>query len=446
MSTNSLLNKCKVAVCQFTATNNKSSNFAIVKRLIENAKQENAQIAFLPEACDYIASTKSEIYQLAENIDGPLVTEYRNVAKCNQIWLSVGGFHERCSENTVFNSHLLIDDLGNIRSIYRKIHLFDVEIPEKKISLKESEICKGGFEIIPPTKTPAGLLGLAICYDLRFPELSLIQTKMGANILSFPSAFTAVTGAAHWEILLRARAIENQCYVIAAAQYGEHNSKRSSYGHSLIIDPWGIVKAECPKYNTDIPNNESIAFAEIDLDYLDKIKSEMPVQQHRRNDIYNLSILTSSTEVNMDYNFADKIIPSSTVFFQSKYCFAFTNIRCVVPGHVLVATKRCTPRLLDLSQEEIADLFQTVIRIQKTMEKEHNAGSSTICVQDGQLAGQTVPHVHVHILPRKENDFQRNDDIYLELAKHDSDNNIQPLRALQEMTDEASKLKSYFNI
>ncbi|XP_057660055.1 nitrilase and fragile histidine triad fusion protein NitFhit [Diorhabda carinulata] len=445
MNSNSL---CTVAVCQFTASRSKDANLIIVKRLIDEARKNNANMIFLPEATDFITSDKSEAHRLAESLEGQLVSEYKTVAKKYNVWLSVGGFHEKIGENKMYNTHILIDNTGNIKSVYRKIHLFDVSIPEKNINLKESKSCTPGFEIVPPVETPAGMLALSVCYDVRFPEISLIQRKMGAHILTYPSAFTTSTGAAHWEILLRARAIENQCYVIAAAQYGQHNEKRTSYGQSMIIDPWGEIISQCPKYNEMFPTDESVAVAEIDLETINRIQQEMPVQSHRRHDIYNLSLLANTVETWNDgkpYHFADKLIPSSTVFYQSQYCFAFTNIRCVVPGHVLVSTLRRVPRLVDLNQEEIADLFQTVIKIQKAMELEHNAESSTICVQDGKYAGQTIPQVHVHILPRKQNDFNRNDDIYLELAKHDSDG-AQLFRSSEEMSKEAEKLRTYFSI
>ncbi|XP_072391759.1 nitrilase and fragile histidine triad fusion protein NitFhit [Diabrotica undecimpunctata] len=444
----SSLNKCKVAVCQFTACNDKSKNLVTVKRLIDEAVTKNAKVIFLPEACDFIAHNKDESRNLAESLDGELVDEYKKIANKNKIWLSIGGFHEKINNNTMYNTHILIDDTGNILSLYRKTHLFDVSIPEKNILLQESDYCTAGSAIIPPVETPAGLIALSICYDLRFPEISTLQTKFGANILTYPSAFTATTGPAHWEILLRARAVENQCYVIAAAQYGQHNSKRTSYGHSMIVDPWGVVVAECPKYNENNPTNESIAVAEVNTEYVKKIRQEMPVQKHRRTDIYNLNLLPNNNknDETSSYTFADKIIPASTVFYKSNYCYAFTNIRCVVPGHVLVATLRCAPRLLDLTQEEIADLFQTVIKVQRAMEVEHDAGSTTICVQDGKFAGQTVPHVHVHILPRKLNDFKQNDDIYWELAKHDSEENVQSIRSIEEMSEEARKLRTHFGM
>ncbi|CAH1170144.1 unnamed protein product [Phaedon cochleariae] len=440
--------KCKVAVCQFTASNNKSENLTVVQKLVNDAVSKDAKMVFLPEATDYIATNKTEAKSLAEPLDGPLVSEYKKIAKQNKVWLSLGGLHEKIDEDLVYNSHIVIDDTGEIKSVYRKIHLFDVAIPEKNVFLRESDINIGGSQILPPVNTPAGQIGLAICYDLRFPELSTLQTKLGAEILTYPSAFTSGTGLAHWEILLRARAIENQCYVIAAAQYGKHNKKRTSFGQAMIVNPWGTIKAECPKYTEGIETNQSIAVAEIDCELLRKIRQEMPVHQHRRNDIYNLNLVKNKclpVSDDVSFSFANKVIPGSTVFFCSKYCYAFTNIRCVVPGHVLVATLRKTARLVDLSQEEIADLFQTVIAVQRIIEIEHNSSSSTVCVQDGKFAGQTVPHVHVHIMPRRKGDFARNDDIYMHLAQHDKDENDQPIRLPEEMSQEASKLRKYLN-
>ena len=129
---------------------------------------------------------------------------------------------------------------------YSKTHLFDVEIPEQGIRLKESDYVSPGKDIVRPVETSIGRIGLGICYDLRFPEFSLALARSGAQILTFPSAFTVATGMAHWESLLRARAIESQCYVVAAAQTGRHNAKRSSYGRTMIVDPWGTVVASQP--------------------------------------------------------------------------------------------------------------------------------------------------------------------------------------------------------
>ncbi|NWI16400.1 NIT1 amidase, partial [Crypturellus soui] len=174
---------------------------------------------------------------------------------------------------------------GRRAAAYRKTHLCDVEL-EGRVSMRESSFTNAGAEIVPPVSTPAGKLGLAICYDLRFPELSQALRRAGADILTFPSAFTTTTGSAHWEVLLRARAIESQCYVVAAAQTGRHHEQRASYGHSLVVDPWGAVVAQC----SDGPG---LCFAEIDLELVQRVRREMPVQSHRRPDLYG-TVATST--------------------------------------------------------------------------------------------------------------------------------------------------------
>lgn len=198
------------------------------------------------------------------------------------------------------------------------------------------------------------------CYDLRFPELSTLLTKLGATVLTYPSAFTQATGRAHWELLLRARAIENQCYVIAAAQVGKHNERRCSYGRAMVdyietytyneirsymcmfkqvVDPWGRIIAICSEYEEgkDIPGE--VAIANIDLSIVQGTRSMMPVFSHRRDDVYSLQVIHRdiiTRSKNKCELFSDKLIPCSTVFLYSPYSFAFTNIRCVVPGRILL--------------------------------------------------------------------------------------------------------------
>lgn len=441
---------CKISVCQMTSTNDKSRNLAIVERLVAESAKNEAQMVFLPEACDFVAENAKEALELAEDLKGPTMTTYRRLAKSSNVWLSIGGFHE-LSDDKSYNCHVLINNAGDICQIYRKIHLFDVEIPEKGIRLRESEITKAGGQICTAFNTPAGKLALSICYDLRFPELALIQRQLGAEILTYPSAFTSLTGAAHWEILLRARAVENQCFVVAAAQYGFHNAKRSSFGQAMVVDPWGKILAQCQSFPPadayNLPKiDESCAIATIDLDVLKRVRSEMPLEQHRRHDLYRLQLTENKMSIddNSNFNFADKIISGHTVFYLTTLSYAFTNIRCVVPGHVLVSSRKVAKRLENLSQPEVADLFETAVLVQKVMEQIHGTQSSTIVVQDGIHAGQTVPHVHVHILPRKPGDFDRNDDIYDVLSKHDRDDNPKPIRDISEMISEAKELRKYF--
>ncbi|KAG0226663.1 Nitrilase [Actinomortierella wolfii] len=193
----------------------------------------------------------------------------------------------------LYNTHVVINSEGSIVEKYRKIHLFDVDIADGP-RLMESDSTVPGDQVVPPIKTPVGQVGLAICYDLRFPELAAKLRSKGAEILTYPSAFTPLTGQAHWEVLLRSRAIETQSYVIAAAQVGKHTEKRSSYGHAMIVDPWGRVVAECSgqkdrKSNgiesageNDDDDEAEIATADIDHSLIAKIRLEMPVWSHRR--------------------------------------------------------------------------------------------------------------------------------------------------------------------
>lgn len=271
-----------IAVCQMTSTNNKDENIKTATNLITESSCLGAKVVFLPECFDYVGENRQQSIELAESLDGPIITACTNLARENKVWLSLGGYHEKGPVEDiarVYNTHLVIDDKGEIQRKYRKTHLFDVEISGGAI-MKESEYVIPGEEMVNPVKTPAGNVSLQICYDLRFPELSIAQTQLGAEILTFPSAFTVITGMAHWEVLLRARAIENQCYVVAAAQSGAHNEKRQSYGHSMVIDPWGKIIAQCEE-------GIGICLANVSKDYLKKIRKEMPVWNHRRNDIYN---------------------------------------------------------------------------------------------------------------------------------------------------------------
>lgn len=451
------------AIVQLTSTSDKTSNFTRAKTLIENAVlNHKAKVVFLPEAFDFIAESTSQTLQLSESIDGPLISQYKSLAQDLNVSLSLGGFQEASSDistqaiHKIKNTHLFINgEDGEIVAKYSKTHLFDVEIPDQGVRLKESDYVKGGNNICSPISTDIGRIGLGICYDLRFPEISLAMARQNssfgsADILTYPSAFTVPTGSAHWEVLLRARAIENQCYVIAAAQSGAHNKKISSYGHSMIIDPWGSVIAQCSE-------GEGVASAYIDLGYLEKVRKSMPVWSHRRRDMYGLvvddetqvpnvseSALNTQVTSNIkDQYFGSFTIPKEEIVLVSRYSYATVNIKPVVPYHMLVMPKaEGIHKLSDLSCEETADLFNLVKKVQSLVEQFRGVKSSTIAIQDGEDAGQTVKHVHVHVLPRVKNDFEQNDDIYTELAKHDHQPGKKP-RTHEEMKKEAHLLRKY---
>lgn len=431
-------NQNLIAVCQMTAKSDKAVNFAVCESLVKKAASAGAKMVFLPEACDYMGENKQQTLELAEPLDGPLVSQYQDLAKTYQVWLSLGGIHEQTSEDRLHNTHIVINNIGSIVAAYRKIHLFDVDIPGK-VRLKESDMIKAGNKIELPVDTPIGKVGLAICYDMRFPELSIMLTDLGAKILTFPSAFTFDTGSLHWEVLLRARAIENQCFVIAAAQSGVHNPKRRSWGHAMVVGPSGMVIAQC-EADTDF------ALANIDLEQVDSTRITMPVYSHRRYDVYPRVVPVANRandEGQKRYQFGQVEVLAESVFYRSSLSIAFTNKRCVVPGHVLVAPIRVCKRLFDLTAEEVGDMFRVVQNVQYVIESLYKTTSSTIVVQDGPLAGQTIQHVHVHILPRREGDFTNNDNIYRELQEHDKDEN-RPWRSQEEMSNEAADLRKYF--
>jgi len=235
---------------------------------------------FLPEASDYIGSSPEETVALVRSVtDSEFVKGLQHEARSSSLPINVGVHEPAQGGEKVKNTLIWIDEKGEIVQRYQKLHLFDVEIKGGPV-LKESRSVEKGSKILEPFQTALGRIGLTICFDLRFPEISLALKRQNSQIITYPSAFTVPTGQAHWEVLLRARAIETQAYVIAAAQVGRHNEKRVSYGHSMIVSPWGEVVAELGGEG----QQPEIAVADIDLDLVAKIKTEMPLL--RRTDIY----------------------------------------------------------------------------------------------------------------------------------------------------------------
>ncbi|KAH8697500.1 nitrilase, putative [Talaromyces proteolyticus] len=268
------------AVGQLCSTASMAHNLSQCQVLVRKAVAAGAKALFLPEASDYIGASSAETVSLVRPVQqSEFVLGLQKEAKDAKLPINVG-IHEPAEGGTkVKNTLIWIDEHGEIVQRYQKIHLFDVEIKDGPI-LKESTSVEKGTEILPPFETPVGRVGLAICFDLRFPEISLALKRQDAQIITFPSAFTVPTGKAHWETLLRSRAIETQSYIIAAAQAGAHNDKRISYGHSIIVNPWGEVVA---KLGGDFKEPE-IATADINLDLVAKVRREMPLL--RRTDIY----------------------------------------------------------------------------------------------------------------------------------------------------------------
>lgn len=265
--------KSLVAAAQMTSTSDKPENLAHAEYLIEKAASLGAKLISLPENFAFFGGADEDALALAEPLDGESIARLKAAAKKSRIWLSLGGFQEKITgSDKVYNSHLLIDAKGELKAVYRKIHLFEARLSDGNI-YNEGQRVKSGAKALC-FETPFFKAGLAICFDLRFPNLFNGLRDEGAQVLLIPSAFTKMTGEAHWEILLRARAIENQCYVIAAAQVGRNNHKRETFGHAMIVDPWGRVLAQCE-------DTDDLAMAEIDLTKLMMVREQINLKRQQ---------------------------------------------------------------------------------------------------------------------------------------------------------------------
>jgi deaminated glutathione amidase len=261
------------AAIQLTTGSDKAANLAKAERLIRLAAARGAQIVGLPEVFNWRGKRADEP-AAAESLEGETLTLMAQLARELGINLLAGSITEHAQgEVKRYNTSVLFGPDGKQLAVYRKIHLFDVDLPGR-VTIKESDAKLSGHEIITAA-TELGTVGLSICYDLRFPELYRRLAFAGARILAIPSAFTFPTGEAHWEVFMRARAIENQCYVIAPAQFGPNVHGFSDYGNSMIVDPWGRVLARAP-------DQEGVIIAPLDMEYLEKVRRELPALTHAR--------------------------------------------------------------------------------------------------------------------------------------------------------------------
>jgi len=260
------------AAVQMTASSSKEENLEKAATFVRLAAERGALLIVLPEVFAWRGPRAEEPAQV-EAIPGPTAERLRELAHRHRVYLLAGSFLEKTDEARSYNSSLLLNPEGEILAHYRKIHLFDVDIPGQ-VRVKESDTKKPGEGVVA-CETPLGTFGLSVCYDLRFPELYRGLADRGAEVIFVPSAFTFPTGAAHWEPLLRARAIENQAYVIAPNQIGKNAHGFADYGNSMIVDPWGKVIARAA-------DKECFITAEIDRDYQEKVRRELPCLTHRR--------------------------------------------------------------------------------------------------------------------------------------------------------------------
>jgi deaminated glutathione amidase len=266
----------KVAAIQMTSGHIVADNLAAAGQLLREAKDLGCDIACLPENFSFIGLRDADKLQVAEpDREGPVQSFLSDTARQLKMWILAGTIVIRGdTERRVANSSLLIDAAGKRVARYDKIHLFDVTIPGRDEQYRESTHVTPGREVVI-ADTPVGKLGLSVCYDMRFPELYRDLVSKGAEWLAMPAAFTVPTGRAHWETLLRARAIENLCYVVAPAQTGTHTSGRETYGDSLIVDYWGQVMSRLAK-------GAGVITAEIDLAKEAETRARFPALDNRQ--------------------------------------------------------------------------------------------------------------------------------------------------------------------
>jgi predicted amidohydrolase len=262
-----------VAAIQMATSSDKSANLEKAENLIRLAAARGAKLVGLPEVFNWRGKRPEEA-AAAESLDGVTLTLMAGLARELEIYLLAGSITEDAPGHAKrYNTSVLFGPDGERLAVYRKIHLFDVDLPGR-VTIKESDAKIPGTEVVTAA-TSLGPIGLSVCYDLRFPELFRRLTFSGARILTIPSAFTFPTGEAHWEVLIRARAIENQCYVVAPAQFGPNVHGFSDYGNSMIVDPWGRVLARAG-------DSEGVLIAPIDMAYLERVRRELPSLTHAR--------------------------------------------------------------------------------------------------------------------------------------------------------------------
>ena len=268
----------RIAAIQMNSSSVVSENLELAGELISDAADDGCSVAVLPENFALMPKRGRDKAKFSEEPgEGPVQSFLAELSERNGIWIIAGSLplvSPEIKAERVYGACPVFDAAGEIQAVYRKIHLFDVDLAENQESYRESRSMVPGDEIVT-VDTPCGCIGLTICYDLRFPELFRQLVDAGATMFTVPAAFTATTGEAHWHTLLRARAIENLAYVVAPGQYGEHADGRSTYGHSLIVDPWGRVLAEADDGNCFVAAN-------IDPDLPARLRSEFPALANRR--------------------------------------------------------------------------------------------------------------------------------------------------------------------
>jgi predicted amidohydrolase len=265
----------RIALFQSNTGIDPSANAQALVTAIEQAAKGGAEMLFTPEMSGLLdRDAKRATKSLRPQEEDQVLAAVREAAQRHRIWLHIGSLAVLADDGKVANRGFVIDREGEIRATYDKIHLFDVDLPTGE-SWRESNVYSAGKGVVLVNGTPVGKLGLTICYDLRFPGLFARLAESGADVIAVPAAFTVPTGKAHWHVLLRARAIEAGLFVVAAAQVGHHEDGRNTFGHSLVVDPWGELVL-------DMGEEGGVGFADIDLSRISDVRSRIPALNHRR--------------------------------------------------------------------------------------------------------------------------------------------------------------------
>ncbi|KAI3384814.1 hypothetical protein SNEBB_009067 [Seison nebaliae] len=442
--------KLTVAICQLKCLKNKWKNIEKVTGMIGRIMKDNSKVKLicLPEAVDVFDIEKEKL--INEAIKWPfdlkernMLTECMELAKKYQVQISIGSCHvHRKEEKKIRNTHILINDDGEIIDMYDKIHLFQI-CQKNGIEINENNWTINGTKLKSSKISNGFTFGYGICFDVRFPLMAdRLRRERNVDILTYPSAFTRRTGEDHWNVLLRCRAIENQCYVIAATQYNQNLN--STYGHSMVIDPWGRILIDLKK------EEDIYGICELDKTLIEELRNSLPITNVRNelNDFYDNkpSLINPINWDTKQIYFSSKIlVPSNQIFCRTKLSFAFVNIRPLLPYHILISPLRNdVKRFTNLTSKENEDIFQLSQIICKKFEQNLHSDSFTIAIQDGEAAGQSVSHVHIHLIPRIFNDLENNDDIYKELNR-DMERSLSEERnnrSLAEMENEAVYLRN----
>ncbi|HET7752646.1 MAG TPA: carbon-nitrogen hydrolase family protein [Anaeromyxobacteraceae bacterium] len=262
-----------VAAAQMTSGADRARNVATAVRLVNEAADRGARLVGLPENFGFMGPEQDRIAN-AEPVEGPTVSALREVARARGIFVLAGSISERVdAPGKTANTSVLVADDGSIAAVYRKIHLFDVNIPDGARYAESETVVPGDRAVV--AETALGRVGLSVCYDLRFPELYRRLADEGAELITIPAAFTLYTGKDHWELLVRARAVENLAYVIAPAQQGKHSANRITFGNAMVVDPWGVVLARCS-------DGEGVCVAPFSRERIAHVRRELPALSHRR--------------------------------------------------------------------------------------------------------------------------------------------------------------------